>query len=315
MVVLTDIEPEVPVMVTVDGPLAAAVELALKVSKLVLVVGLVAKVAVTPAGRPVAASVTLPVKVLIGFTEMVLVALLPCGMEALVEEVVSVYPGAAVTLTASVVLAVVVPEVPLMMTLNGPAMAAVLLAVSVSTLELEAGLVAKDAVTPAGRPEAASVTLPVKLPKSATMMVSVTLVVRGIVTEVDAGMRVKPAPVPETTTVPELVAWSWPVRVTLSAPATVGVKATVEAKEALPLKVLEHEVDGVMVAEALLLGDAVKVTNGAGVPLQVTSLRIVVTGEVVVEGLVAVPVGEVGTVTALVVTWATVSPPEPVAVE
>ncbi len=87
------------------------------------------------------------------------------------------------------------------------------------------------------------------------------------------------------------------------------------ANEALPLKVLEQEVEGVMVAVALPPGVAVNVTDGAGVLLQVVSLRMVVTGEVVVDGLTAVPVGEVGTITELVVTWATVSPPEPVAVE
>jgi hypothetical protein len=48
-----------------------------------------------------------------------------------------------------------------------------LLAVNVTTLEPVVGLVAKDAVTPLGRPEAARVTLPVNPPRSVTVTVSV----------------------------------------------------------------------------------------------------------------------------------------------
>ena len=53
--------PEVPVIVTVLCP-AGAVLLAVKVTLDVYVVGFVEKVAVTPAGRFVAASVTFPEK-------------------------------------------------------------------------------------------------------------------------------------------------------------------------------------------------------------------------------------------------------------
>ena len=60
---------------------------------------------------------------------------------------------------ATVVLAVRLPEVPLIVTVAVP-VAAELLAVSVSTLVPVVGLVANAAVTPLGRPEAASVTLP-----------------------------------------------------------------------------------------------------------------------------------------------------------
>ena len=84
-------------------------------------------------------------------------------------------------------------------------MTAALLAVSVSTLELAAGFVANAAVTPVGRPVAVRVTLPVKPPKSVTINVSVTPVVCGMVTDVAAGERLKPAPMPETVTVPEFV--------------------------------------------------------------------------------------------------------------
>jgi len=72
-----------------------------------------------------------------------------------------------------VVEAVSVPEVPLIVTVTGPPAVAVLLTVSESTLELVAGLVAKEAVTPLGNPDAASVTLPVNPPMPVTVMVSV----------------------------------------------------------------------------------------------------------------------------------------------
>ena len=55
----------------------AAEPLAVRVSTLVPVVGLVAKPAVTPLGRPEAAKVTLPVNPLLGLTVIVLVLLLP----------------------------------------------------------------------------------------------------------------------------------------------------------------------------------------------------------------------------------------------
>jgi hypothetical protein len=69
--------------------------------------------------------------------------------------------GVQLTVRAIVVLAVRLPEVPLIVTVAVPVVA-VLLAVSESTLLPVVGLVAKVAVTPLGRPEAASVMLPVK---------------------------------------------------------------------------------------------------------------------------------------------------------
>ena len=79
------------------------------------------------------------------------------------------------TVRAMVVLAVVLPEAPLMVTVTGPPVVAVLLAVSVSTLEVvdEVGL--NDAVTPLGSPEAVNDTAPVNPPWSVTVMVSVAV--------------------------------------------------------------------------------------------------------------------------------------------
>jgi len=86
--------PEVPVMVTVEVPVVA-VELAVRVSTLVPVVGLVPKVAVTPLGKPDAASVTLPENPFTSCTVMVLVPLLPWVTVRLVGESESVKLGVA----------------------------------------------------------------------------------------------------------------------------------------------------------------------------------------------------------------------------
>lgn len=73
--------------------------------------------------------------------------------------------GAALTVTEMVVMAVALPDVPVMVTVAGP-VAAVLLAVSVSVLVVRAETVAgfglNDHVSPAGKPDADNVTLPLK---------------------------------------------------------------------------------------------------------------------------------------------------------
>ena len=84
-------------------------------------------------------------------------------------------PGdVVVTVSATVVDAVSVPDVPLMVTIEVPEVAE-LLAVKVRTLLPVAGLVPNAAVTPAGNPEAARVTLPLKGLTSETAIVSVPL--------------------------------------------------------------------------------------------------------------------------------------------
>lgn len=85
-------EPEVPVIVTVEVPVVA-VELAVKVTELVEVVGLVPKLAVTPDGRPEADNVTLPENPPEGLTVIVLLALLPCVTVTLEGEAESVKLG------------------------------------------------------------------------------------------------------------------------------------------------------------------------------------------------------------------------------
>ena len=79
-----------------------------------------------------------------------------------------------VTVNAIVVDAVSVPDVPLMVTIEVPAVAE-LLAANVTTLLPVVGFVPNVVVTPVGSPEVASVTLPLKGLTSFTVMVSVPL--------------------------------------------------------------------------------------------------------------------------------------------
>ena len=71
--------PEVPVMVTV-AVVGVAEPLAVSVKVLVVVVLVGLKDAVTPVGKPEADKLTLPVKPSMGFTVIVLVALVPGAM-------------------------------------------------------------------------------------------------------------------------------------------------------------------------------------------------------------------------------------------
>ena len=192
-VVVVVVLPDVPVMVTVAAPVVAVV-VAFSVSTLLPVVGFVPNVAVTPLGRPDAASVTLPVNPPVSVTVTVSVALLPCASDRLVDEADNVKPAVTLgfTVRERVELAVVLPDVPVMVTVAVPVVAA-LVAVSVSTLLPAVGFVPKVAVTPLGRPDAASVTLPVNPPTSVTMIVSVALLPCVTASVGVAGATVKPA--------------------------------------------------------------------------------------------------------------------------
>jgi hypothetical protein len=76
IVVVAVTDPDVPVTVTVNAPVVAVL-LAVNVSTLLVVVGLVPNEAVTPLGKPDAARVTLPVNPPVSVTVIVSVALLP----------------------------------------------------------------------------------------------------------------------------------------------------------------------------------------------------------------------------------------------
>ena len=130
--------------------------------------------ALVPVGIPVALKLTAELKPFVLVTVMVLVPPVFCAIVSVVGEAAIVKLGGSVTVKAMVVVADKLPEVPVMVTVAVP-VAAELLAVSVSTLVPVAGLVPNCAVTPLGRPEAASVTLPVNPFKGATVMVVVPL--------------------------------------------------------------------------------------------------------------------------------------------
>lgn len=89
--------PEVPVTVMVDVP-GATVAPTVSVRTLLVVDDVGLNAAVTPAGRPEALNVTVPVNPLSGLTLMVLVPLEPCGTETLVGAAESVKLGEAARL-------------------------------------------------------------------------------------------------------------------------------------------------------------------------------------------------------------------------
>jgi hypothetical protein len=175
-VVVAVVEPEVPVTVIVNAPVVAVL-VAVSVSTLEVAEDVGLKAAVTPLGMPEAVKATLPVNPPTSVTVMVSVPLLPCLTVREDADGLSVKPVVTLALTvrAMVVVAVVLPEVPVTVTVTGPPVVAVLLAVSVSTLELVEDVGLKAAVTPLGIPEVVNVTLPLKPSTSVTVMVSVAV--------------------------------------------------------------------------------------------------------------------------------------------
>lgn len=158
------IEPDVTVTVIVPVPVAVLLAFIVSVSPLT--------VTVIPELELAAVTVTVPVKPPVSVTVIASVMLPPGGMLTAGEAGVTVKPGFAVTVRAIVVVAVRLPDVPVMVTVELPAVA-VLMAVKVITLVELAGLVPKVAVTPLGRPLAAKVTLPLKGLTSVTVIVLV----------------------------------------------------------------------------------------------------------------------------------------------
>jgi hypothetical protein len=180
-VVVWVVEPDVPVMVIVAVPTVAA-EDAVSVSVEVAVplaggvTGLVENVAVTPLGNPLALSVVAELKPPVLVTVIVLVPLAPWVTVTDAGDALTLKFGedAAFTVRETVVVAVKLPDVPVMVTVAVPVVA-VLLAVRVSVLVDVVGFVPNVAVTPPGRPDAASVTLPENPPRSVTVIVLVPL--------------------------------------------------------------------------------------------------------------------------------------------
>lgn len=136
------------------------------------VTGLVENVAVTPLGKPLALSVVAELKPPVLVTVIVLVPPLPCVTVTEAGDALRLKFGDAALLTvrATVVIALKLPEVPVMVTVAVPVVA-VLLAVRVSVLLEVVGFVPNEAVTPLGKPDAVSVTLPENPPRSVTVIV------------------------------------------------------------------------------------------------------------------------------------------------
>ena len=169
MVVVLVSVPEFPVIVTVTVPVVA-VPLAVSVKVLVFVVLEGLNKAVTPLGRPDADNATLPLKPLSGFTVMALEPLEPCVMVKLLGDAESEKFGGGLTVRESVVELDRLPEEPVMVTVTGPVVA-VLLAVSVRVLVPVVLVGLNEAVTPAGKPEADKLTMPLK-PLSALIVMA-----------------------------------------------------------------------------------------------------------------------------------------------
>jgi hypothetical protein len=296
--------PEVPVIVTVAAPVVAVL-LAVSVSTLLPVVGLVPNAAVTPLGSPDAARVTLPVNPPTSVTVIVSVALLPRVTARVDADGDSVKPDEGFTVRAMVVVAVALPEVPVIVTVAVPVVAA-LLADSVSTLLPVVGLVPNAAVTPLGSPDAARVTLPVNPPTSVTVIVSVALLPRVTArveaeresVKLDAGTTVS-AMVVVAVTDPEV-----PVMVTVEPPA-VAVLLAVNVSTLVPVVGLVPN------AAVTPLGnpDAARVTLPVNPPASVTVMVSVavlpcVTDKLVAEGARLKPVP--GTMTVMVTEFVTV---------
>lgn len=171
--------PEVPVIVTIAAPVAAAL-LAVSVSVLepVVLVGL--NDAVTPLGNPDADSATLPVNPLVGVSVIVAVVLAPCVTDTVVGVAESAKSGAgavALIVRLKVVECTTEPDVPVTVTVDVP-VAAAADAVSVNVefaLPFAAGVTVAGEnvpVTPLGRPDTVRFTAELKPPVLAIVTVS-----------------------------------------------------------------------------------------------------------------------------------------------
>jgi len=175
MVVIFVKLPDVPVMVTLAVPVVAA-EPAVRVKMLLLAVLAGLNEAVTPLGKPEADKATLPLKPFCGVTLIVLVPLAPCVIVTLLgeEEREKFGTGVGLTVRETVVMLVRLPDVPVMVTLAVPVVAAEL-AVRVKVLVLAVLTGLNEAVTPLGKPEADKATLPLKPFCGMTLIVLVPL--------------------------------------------------------------------------------------------------------------------------------------------
>lgn len=108
-------------------------------------------------------------------------------------------PPPLVTVRLTVVVAVRLPDVPVMVTADVPK-AAVALAVRVNVLVVVVGFGLNPAATPLGRPEAPNVTLPVKPLCGTTVIAVVPLLPCASLRELGLAVKLKPVPGTTSTT-------------------------------------------------------------------------------------------------------------------
>ena len=132
--------------------------LAVSVSRVLPVVGFALQEAVTPLGSPDMARFTLPLNPFCETTEIVDVSE-PPGTKVKASGASARVKVTASTVKAMDAVAMMLPEVPVIVTVAGPGVAE-LLAVSVSKTVPVEGLGLKEAVTPLGRPDAVKLMLP-----------------------------------------------------------------------------------------------------------------------------------------------------------
>jgi hypothetical protein len=166
-----DAAPKLPVMVTALVPVAAA-DVALNVATLEVAVDAGLNDTVTPVGRPVAVSATLPVNPLFGATVIVLVAPAPCKTLNDGVDVVNVNNAGGATVSAMAAVEVRLPDFPVTVTVAVPT-AALAVATKLNVLALAVLAGVKDAVTPAGKPETVNATDPLKPFAGTTTMAAV----------------------------------------------------------------------------------------------------------------------------------------------
>jgi uncharacterized protein YodC (DUF2158 family) len=158
--------PELPVKVSVAAPTAAAEAVMVTLCAEPGISESVVGCAVTPAGSPVIATATVPLNPLTGFTVTLRGAPdVPAMRVCEAGDAVSVKSGGSAEMVAATVIGWVrAPELPVKVSIVGPATAAAAEAVMV-TLCAEPGIsesVEGCVVTPAGSPVTATATIPIK---------------------------------------------------------------------------------------------------------------------------------------------------------
>jgi hypothetical protein len=173
MVACAEREPDLAVTVTVEEPTGAVAD-AVSFSVLVELMLAGLNVAVTPEGSPLIVWAAAPVKPFSGVKDIVVLADAPCVTLSLAGEAPKVKLGGAFTVRLMVTEVDDAPEVPTTLNVLVPRAAPDATA-NVATLVVAVVAGLNEAVTPAGRPEVLSVTLPLKPVLSLTVMVLVPL--------------------------------------------------------------------------------------------------------------------------------------------